>query len=116
MVIVPGGRQRAVRAQGSKLLRISHARLHAPLSPVRHGLGQRPLLPPPPAAGVGVGIGAVGAAHLRIARLDRVAVDAGAAELDARLEEPLVRCRVRGRVRVRVRGKERCVRGESLYP
>ena len=28
MVIVPGGRQRAVRAQGSELLRISHARLH----------------------------------------------------------------------------------------
>ena len=100
MVIVPGGRQRAVRAQGSKLLHISHARVHAPLSPVRHGLGQRPLLPPPPAASVGVGVGAVGAAHLRIARLDRVAVDAGAAELDARLEEPLVRVRVRVRVRV----------------
>eukprot|EP00964_Phaeocystis_antarctica_P009271 scaffold5026_cov61-Phaeocystis_antarctica.AAC.1 len=35
---------------GSKLLHISHARVHAPLSPVRHGLGAAESLPQGPKA------------------------------------------------------------------
>ena len=51
-VIVPGGSRavRALHAQGSKLLHISHARVHAPLSPVRHGLGAAESLPQGPKA------------------------------------------------------------------
>ena len=42
--VIASGRQRAERAQDSKLLHISHARIHAPLSPASHRLGQRLLL------------------------------------------------------------------------